>query len=267
VAIGSAVIAALSLFGAFFTDIERVMPEARIASFERVINLADPTVFIGLLLGGAIPLLFGGLLIKAVNRAAGQIMTEVRRQLRIPAIWNKEETPDYTRAVGISTKAAQTELIPLGLIAILSPIVVGLILKEQGLGGFLAGVIMAGLLQAVFMANSGGAWDNAKKYIEDGNFGGKNSENHKAAVVGDIVGDPLKDTAGPALNPMIKVINLVALIVAPIVVRYTDMTWGIFIFLVVCIGLILWAVKRSDREDNTIDDAMEEKPITAPSGD
>ncbi len=267
VAIGSAVIAALSLFGAFFTDIERVMPEARIASFERVINLADPTVFIGLLLGGAIPLLFGGLLIKAVNRAAGQIMTEVRRQLRIPAIWNKEETPDYTRAVGISTKAAQTELIPLGLIAILSPIVVGLILKEQGLGGFLAGVIMAGLLQAVFMANSGGAWDNAKKYIEDGNFGGKNSENHKAAVVGDIVGDPLKDTAGPALNPMIKVINLVALIVAPIVVRYTNMTWGIFIFLVVCIGLILWAVKRSDREDNTIDDAMEEKPITVPSGD
>lgn len=267
VAIGSAVIAALSLFGAFFTDIERVMPEARIDSFERVINLADPTVFIGLMLGGAIPLLFGGLLIKAVNRAAGQIMTEVRRQLRIPAIWNKETTPDYTRAVGISTRAAQTELIPLGLIAILSPIVVGLILKEQGLGGFLAGVIMAGLLQAVFMANAGGAWDNAKKFIEDGNFGGKNSENHKAAVVGDIVGDPLKDTAGPALNPMIKVINLVALIVAPIVVRYTSMSLGIIAFLVVCVALIIWAVTRSDRDDHTVDDAMEEKPLTAPSGD
>ncbi|MFO7681764.1 MAG: sodium-translocating pyrophosphatase [Chloroflexota bacterium] len=262
VAIGSAVIAALSLFGAFFTDIERVMPEARIDSFERVINLADPTVFIGLMLGGALPLLFGGLLIKAVNRAAGQIMAEVRRQLRIPAIWNKEETPDYTRAVSISTKAAQTELIPLGLIAILSPIVVGLVLKEQALGGFLAGVILVGLLQAVFMANAGGAWDNAKKYVEDGNYGGKNSENHKAAVVGDIVGDPLKDTAGPALNPMIKVINLVALIVAPIVVRYTNLTLGISLFVAVCIGLIIWSVMRSDRQDNTVDEAMQEKPIT-----
>ena len=265
VAIGSAVIAALSLFGAFFTDIERVMPADRIDSFERVINLADPTVFIGLLLGGAIPMLFGGLLIKAVNRAAGQIMTEVRRQLRIPAIWNKETTPDYTRAVGISTKAAQNELVPLGLIAILAPIVVGLLLKEQALGGFLAGVIMAGLIQAVFMANAGGAWDNAKKYVEDGNFGGKNSENHKASVVGDIVGDPLKDTAGPALNPMIKVINLVALIVAPIVVRYTGMSIGIMIFVAICIALILWSVTRSDRDDDTVDAAMEEEPISAPS--
>jgi K(+)-stimulated pyrophosphate-energized sodium pump len=267
VAIGSAVIAALSLFGAFFTDIERVMPASRIDSFERVINLADPTVFIGLLLGGAISPLFGGLLIKAVNRAAGQIMTEVRRQLRIPAIWNKEETPDYTRAVSISTKAAQNELVPLGLIAILAPIVVGLVLKEQALGGFLAGVIMAGLLQAVFMANAGGAWDNAKKYVEDGNFGGKNSENHKASVVGDIVGDPLKDTAGPALNPMIKVINLVALIVAPIVVSYTTMSLGLMVFVAVCIGLILWAVMRSDRDDHAVEDAMAEKPLSVPTGD
>ena len=267
VAIGSAVIAALSLFGAFFTDIERVMPADRIDSFERVINLANPTVFIGLLLGGAIPILFGGLLIKAVNRAAGQIMVEVRRQLRIPEIWNKEKAPDYTRAVSISTKAAQTELVPLGLIAVLSPIVVGLLLKEQALGGFLAGVILVGLLQAVFMANAGGAWDNAKKYIEDGNFGGKNSENHKAAVVGDIVGDPLKDTAGPALNPMIKVINLVALIVAPIVVRYTGMSLGIMVFVALCIGLIIWAVMRSDRQDSTVDEAMEEKPLTVPTAE
>jgi K(+)-stimulated pyrophosphate-energized sodium pump len=260
VAIGSAVIAALSLFGAFFTDIERVMPLDRLDSFERVINLANPLVFIGLMLGGAIPLLFGGLLIKAVNRAAGLIMTEVRRQLRIPAVMSGEQTPDYSRAVGISTKAAQKELIPLGLIAVLTPIVIGLLMKEQALGGFLAGVIVSGLLQAVFMSNAGGAWDNAKKYVEDGHFGGKNSENHKAAVVGDIVGDPLKDTAGPALNPMIKVINLVALIMAPIVVRYTNMSLGMVLFVALCVGLIIWAIRRSDRQEDVLDEIQ--APIT-----
>jgi K(+)-stimulated pyrophosphate-energized sodium pump len=249
IAIGSAVIAAVSLFGAFFTDIERVLPADRMDDFERVINLADPTVFVGLLLGGALPLLFGGLLIKAVNRAAGYIMAEVRRQLRIPAIMSGEQTPDYTNAVTISTRAAQSELIPLGLIAILSPIVVGLVLKEQALGGFLAGVIVSGQLLAVFMANSGGAWDNAKKYIEDGNYNGKGSDNHKASVVGDTVGDPLKDTAGPALNPMIKVMNLVALIVAPIVVQYTGFSWPIAVVVAVSIGLILWSVRRSDRQE------------------
>ncbi|PID84653.1 MAG: sodium-translocating pyrophosphatase, partial [Chloroflexi bacterium] len=266
VAIGSAVIAALSLFGAFFTDIERVMPADRLDSFERVINLADPTVFIGLILGGALPLLFGGLLIKAVNRAAGQIMVEVRRQLRVPAIWSGEKAPDYERVVGISTKAAQTELVPLGLIAILTPIVIGLLLKEQALAGFLAGVIMSGLLLAVFMSNSGGAWDNAKKYVEDGHFGGKSSENHKAAVVGDIVGDPLKDTAGPALNPMIKVINLVALIMAPIVVVFTGISFWLILFVVVCMGLIIWAIRRSDRPDHTVDEAMEERLTRSGTG-
>ena len=170
IAIGSAVIAAVSLFGAFFTDIERVIPADRIDSFERVINLADPTVFVGLIIGGTLPLLFGGLLIKAVNRAAGYIMSEVRRQLGIPEITSGEQTPDYAEAVTISTRAAQKELIPLGLIAVLTPIAVGLLLKEQALGGFLAGVILSGQLQAVFMANSGGAWDNAKKYVEDGQF-------------------------------------------------------------------------------------------------
>jgi K(+)-stimulated pyrophosphate-energized sodium pump len=249
IAIGSAVIAAVSLFGAFFIDIERVLPLERIDTFERVINLADPTVFVGMLIGGALPLLFGGLLIKAVNRAAGYIMAEVRRQLRIPAIMSGEQTPDYAKAVTISTRAAQTELIPLGLIAILAPIAVGLLLKEQALGGFLAGVILSGQLQAVFMANAGGAWDNAKKYVEDGHYGGKGSENHKAAVVGDTVGDPLKDTAGPALNPMIKVMNLVALIVAPIVVQAEGMSWPILSAVVSTILLIVWAVRRSDRDE------------------
>ncbi|MBN2503320.1 MAG: sodium-translocating pyrophosphatase, partial [Anaerolineales bacterium] len=253
VAIGSAVIAAVSLFGSFFTDIERVLPAARAENFERIINLADPKVFVGLLIGGALPLLFGGLLIKAVNRAAGYIMAEVRRQLRIPEIMSGEQTPDYAKAVTISTRAAQTELIPLGLIAILSPIAVGLLLKEQALGGFLAGVILSGQLQAVFMANAGGAWDNAKKYVEDGNFGGKGSENHKASVVGDTVGDPLKDTAGPALNPMIKVMNLVALIIAPIVVSYEGITIPILIAVVIAVGLILWSVARSDRDEEMVE--------------
>ncbi|MBU1662323.1 MAG: sodium-translocating pyrophosphatase [Chloroflexi bacterium] len=253
VAIGSAVIAAVSLFGSFFTDIERVLPPERAATFERIINLADPTVFVGLLLGAALPLLFSGLLIKAVNRAAGYIMAEVRRQLRIPEIMSGEQTPDYERAVTISTRAAQTELIPLGLIAILSPIAVGLLLKEQALGGFLAGVIVSGQLQAVFMANAGGAWDNAKKYIEDGHFGGKGTENHKAAVVGDTVGDPLKDTSGPALNPMIKVMNLVALILAPLVVQQEGVTPTILAVVVAAVLLIIWAVRRSDRDEEMIE--------------
>ncbi len=265
IAIGSAVIAAISLFGSFFTDIERVIPAERYESFTRTINLADPTVFVGLLIGGALPLLFSGLLIKAVNRAAGYIMAEVRRQLRIPEIMDGSRTPDYAQAVTISTRAAQTELIPLGLIAILSPIAVGLLLKEQALGGFLAGVILSGQLQAVFMANAGGAWDNAKKYVEDGHLNGKGSENHKASVVGDTVGDPLKDTAGPALNPMIKVMNLVALIMAPIVVQFEGLSVGIVITVVVCIALILWAVGRSDRQEDVSVEVLTPVPAHAPT--
>ncbi|GAB4571116.1 MAG: sodium-translocating pyrophosphatase [Anaerolineae bacterium] len=253
VAIGSAVIAALSLFGSFFTDIERVMPAERLETYTRSINLADPVVFVGLLIGGAMPLLFGGLLIKAVNRAAGYIMAEVRRQLRIPEIMSGKKTPDYAKAVTISTRAAQAELIPLGVIAIVTPIIVGMLLKEQALGGFLAGVIVSGQLQAVFMANAGGAWDNAKKYVEDGNFGGKGTENHKASVVGDTVGDPLKDTAGPALNPMIKVMNLIALIVAPLIVQSgTGLTLGSLAAVIVGAVIVLWAVRRSDRDEGGV---------------
>lgn len=261
IAIGSAVIAAVSLFGSFFIDIKRVAPEGMVV--DEVINLANPTVFIGLLIGGALPLLFGGLLIKAVNRAAGYIMAEVRRQLRIPEIANGQRTPEYSQCVTISTRSAQAELIPLGLIAIVSPIVVGLLLKEQALGGFLAGVILSGQLQAVFMANSGGAWDNAKKYIEDGNFGGKGTENHKASVVGDTVGDPFKDTAGPALNPMIKVMNLVALIMAPIVVQTQtpEATAPTLAICIIGIALIVWAVRRSDREDTVSETAPTIKTV------
>jgi K(+)-stimulated pyrophosphate-energized sodium pump len=262
VAIGSAVIAAVSLFGSFFSDIQRVDP-----TFEEIVNLADPTVFVGLLIGGSLPLLFSGLLIKAVNRASGLIMAEVRRQLRDPEIATGAKTPDYANAVTISTQSAQIELVPLGLIAVLAPLAVGFLLKEQALGGFLAGVIMSGQLLAVFMSNAGGAWDNAKKYVEDGYFGGKGSENHKASVVGDTVGDPLKDTAGPALNPMIKVMNLVALISAPIVVEYDGYSAGIVIGVAACIVLMVWAVRRSDREDTTalqeVDDRITAEMVSA----
>jgi K(+)-stimulated pyrophosphate-energized sodium pump len=247
IAIGSAVIAAVSLFGAFFIDIARVST----GKVDAVINLADPIVFVGLLIGGAMPLIFGSLLIKAVNRAAGFIMEEVRRQLRIPEIMSGKRPPEYENAVTISTRSAQGELIPLGLVAILTPIVVGLLFKEKALGGFLAGVIVSGQLLAVFMSNAGGAWDNAKKYIEDGQLGegkGKRSDAHKAAVVGDTVGDPLKDTSGPALNPMIKVMNLVSLILAPIIVQTNnpESTWPVLITAVVGLVIIIYAVFSSD---------------------
>jgi K(+)-stimulated pyrophosphate-energized sodium pump len=257
VAIGSAVIAAVSLFGSFFSDIQRVDP-----NFKEIVNLADPTVFVGLLIGGSLPLLFSGLLIKAVNRASGLIMAEVRRQLRDPEVANGTKPPDYAQAVTISTRSAQAELVPIGLIAVLAPIAVGFLLKEQALGGFLAGVILCGQLLAVFMSNAGGAWDNAKKYVEDGNYGGKGSENHKASVVGDTVGDPLKDTAGPALNPMVKVMNLVALICAPIVVEHGGYSAGVLIGVAACVVVILWAVRRSDREDTTMTEEVVER-ITA----
>jgi len=177
-------------------------------------------VFIGFLIGGAIPWLFSSLTINSVTRAAALIVEEVRRQFRVPGIIERTVKPDYQRAVDICTIAAQKELIPLALIAVVSPILIGSLLGVEALGGFLAGVILSGQLLAVFMAGSGGSWDNAKKTIEDGLYGGKGSEAHHAAVVGDTVGDPLKDTAGPALNPMIKVINLVSLLAAPVLIAY-----------------------------------------------
>jgi K(+)-stimulated pyrophosphate-energized sodium pump len=159
-------------------------------------------------------------MINSVARAAALIVDEVRRQFKIPGLMEGKVKPDYKQAVEICTVAAQRELISLALIAVLSPLVIGLLLGVEALGGFLCGAILSGQLLAVFMANAGGAWDNAKKSIEDGLFGGKGSDAHKASVVGDTVGDPLKDTAGPALNPMIKVINLISLLAAPIMIQY-----------------------------------------------
>ncbi|MDX1995746.1 MAG: sodium-translocating pyrophosphatase [bacterium] len=256
VAIGSAVIAAVALFGSFLTDTRVVQLGLGVPLEETVfgtgINIAEPIVFIGFLIGGGLIFLFSSLLIRSVNRAAFQMINVGRRQLRIPGIMEGTKTPDYAEAVSISTQAAQRELLPLGVVAVLTPIVVGFLLGAQALGGFLAGIILAGQLMAVFMSNAGGAWDNAKKYIEEGHYGGKRSEAHKAAVVGDTVGDPFKDTAGPALNPMIKVVNLVALLAAPLVVTAAENESSrtpVVIVMVVLLGVIIFAVLRSKRED------------------
>ncbi len=213
-----------------------------------------------MLLGGALPWLFSSLSIRAVSRAAGQIVEEVRRQFRIPGIMEGTVKPDYAQAVGISTRSAQKELIPLATIAVLMPLLVGLVLQVEALGGFLAGVILSGQLLAVFMANAGGAWDNAKKAIEDEprNLAantGKGSERHKASVVGDTVGDPLKDTAGPALNPMIKVVNLVSLLAAPIIVKYQNLDIGGWIVVAFLLAAVVWALLRSQRPVDAIEPA------------
>ncbi len=257
IAIGSAVIAAVALYGSYFTDVNKVLQQMINEGKQGIellasINVAAPPVFIGLLIGGAVPFLFSALTIRAVSRAAAQIVNEVRRQFRIPGLMEGKVQPDYARAVQISTTAAQKELISLGLIAVMVPIIVGFTLGVEALGGFLAGIILTGQLMAVFQANAGGAWDNAKKYIEEGNFGGKHSEPHKAAVVGDTVGDPLKDTAGPALNPMIKVINLVALIIAPIVVTVEPGSPGVIIAMIICVAALIWAIWQSKRESEAL---------------
>ncbi len=246
VAIASAVIAAVSLFGSFFTDTNLVLERLGRPTLA-AINVADPLVFIGLLVGGTLPWLFGGLMIRAVSRAAGDMIQEVREQFRWPGVMEGTRKPDYARAVAISTRAAQKELLPLGVMAITTPIIVGLVLKAEALGAFLAGLIVSGQLLAVFMANAGGAWDNAKKTIEDGLYGGKGSEAHKASVVGDTVGDPLKDTSGPAMNPMIKVVNLVALIIAPMVVQFTGLSVGVIVFVLILLAAFIWALRISKR--------------------
>jgi K(+)-stimulated pyrophosphate-energized sodium pump len=254
VAIGSAVIAAVALFGSFITDVSKVQIQLGFDKsaqlLETGIRINLPIVFIGFLIGGTIPWLFSSLTINAVTRAAAQIVEEVRRQFRIPGIIERTVKPDYQRAVDICTVSAQRELIPLALIAVISPVLIGSMLGIEALGGFLGGVILSGQLLAVFMAGAGGAWDNAKKTIEDGLYGGKGSEAHHAAVVGDTVGDPLKDTAGPALNPMIKVINLVSLLAAPVIIAYQKpghVSLGTFITGVVCLVIIVGAIMFSKR--------------------
>ncbi len=280
IAIGSAVIAAVSLFASFIAVIAvgsedqlANMTSAQYNYFAGFLTVADPKVLIGLLIGGAVPFLFSSMLIRAVGRAAFFIVKECRVQFKDPAIMAGTKKPDYGRVVDICTSTAQKELIGPGILAILAPFTVGFLLGPYALGGFLAGMILVGQLLAVFMANAGGAWDNAKKTIEDGIYGGKGSEAHKASVTGDTVGDPLKDTAGPAINPMVKVMNMVSLLGLGLVLSYnvagvrpdvakfdasaplttklpnlpTDWRVGLVVA-VVTILLILWAVWRSKHE-------------------
>jgi len=279
-AIASAVLAATALFRSFvdqahlFTDpgtLGRVLQQggsAADAALGRIgIQVDLPLIFIGLLVGGAVPFLVSAFLIRAVGRSAFQLVEEVRRQFReIPGIMEGTAKPQYDRAVDISTRAAQRELLPPAVVAISAPIMIGMALGAAPLGAFLAGAILTGQLMAVFQANTGGAYDNAKKKIEDGFLGGKGTEFHKAGVIGDTVGDPMKDTAGPALNPLIKVMNLVSILIAPVTIA--QVPWQVrTVVVVVTLVAMAWAVainRRSSFRPEDIEAAARMMPV--PSG-
>jgi K(+)-stimulated pyrophosphate-energized sodium pump len=268
IAIGSAVIAAVSLFASFIAVMtmgsEEGISKMTTEQYNNVagmLTVADPTLFIGLLIGGAVPFLFSSMTIRAVGRAAFLIVKECRMQFRDKEIWEGRKTPDYGRVVSICTSSAQKELIGPGILAILAPLCVGFVLGPLALAGFLAGMIVVGQMIAVFMANAGGAWDNAKKAIEDEprtKETGKGSEKHKAAVTGDTVGDPLKDTAGPAINPLIKVMNMVSLLMLPLVLKFHEVKglegsgkspYAVAIVIsVIALAAIVWAVNQSKKD-------------------
>ena len=277
VAISSAVIAAVALFSSFIETIAsqlniHVSTASLIHDPNRVfhflateINVANPTTFIGMLIGGSIAFLFSSLAIRAVGRSAGTVVHEVRRQFREhPGIMDYTEKPEYGRVISICTAAAQRELATPALLAVLAPVIVGFGINYISLAAFLAGTILTGQLMAVFLSNSGGAWDNAKKYIEDGHYGGKGSEAHKAAVIGDTVGDPFKDTAGPALNPLIKVMNLVSLLILPAVITLQHK--GVrYVIAGAALAVLLAAIAFSKRSAGSI--AEPEDGAPAPVGE
>jgi K(+)-stimulated pyrophosphate-energized sodium pump len=249
-AIATAVIAATSLFGSFA---EAVAGPGE----EFAIRIDRPEVLVGLLIGGAVAFLFSSLAIRAVGRAASRVVVEVRNQFRDhPGIMAGTEKPDYGRVVDICTRTSLRELLTPGLLAVLTPVLVGFALQAEALGAYLAGSILTGQLLAVMLSNAGGAWDNAKKLVEEGLYGGKGSEPHKATVIGDTVGDPFKDTAGPALNPLIKVMNLVALLIAPLVVEHAQnegLRAGVAIVVVAVLAAAIWNSKRR-KGDELVDE-------------
>jgi K(+)-stimulated pyrophosphate-energized sodium pump len=270
-AIGSAVIAAVALFASF---IETIAGELGLVAEgsdlfslpETSMNVADPSTFIGLLIGGSVAFLFSSLAIRAVGRTAAVVVQEVRRQFADGAIMRGERRPDYAPVIDICTAASLRELATPALLAVLTPVIIGFGISYFALGGFLAAAILTGQLMANFLSNSGGAWDNAKKYIEDGNYGGKGSESHKAAVIGDTIGDPFKDTAGPALNPLIKVMNLVALLIAPIVVSHADDTAlrvAVVAIAAVVLASMIWVSKS--RKSELGDEIKQRDAAEAPS--
>ncbi len=292
VAIGSAVIAAVSLFASYITVIgsggqgeNQALPSGLFDHVAGMLRVSDPMLFVGMLLGGSVPLLFSSMTIRAVGRAAYLIVNECRAQFRDEAIWKGTKKPDYARVVNICTSSAQAELVGPALLAVFAPVLCGFVLGPVALAGFLAGSIVVGQLIASFMCNAGGAWDNAKKMVEDeprdhDKNTGKGSEKHKASVTGDTVGDPLKDTAGPAVNPLLKVMNMVAILTVPLALRYDSalidfvrkgaepykgkfdlppefkaqgydaLYWGAVI---VSFLALAWAIKQSKRETEKLD--------------
>jgi K(+)-stimulated pyrophosphate-energized sodium pump len=271
-AIGSAVVAAVALFSSYIETIGSELNLGKEGSdlfhdAATQINAADPKTFIGLLIGGSIAFMFSSLAIRAVGRTAGVVVQEVRNQFADGKIMSGEKRPDYMPVIDICTAASLRELATPALLAVLTPVIVGFGINYFALGGFLAAVILTGQLMANFLSNSGGAWDNAKKYIEDGHEGGKGSEAHKAAVIGDTVGDPFKDTAGPALNPLIKVMNLVSLLILPAVITLRDNNVR-YVIAGVALVVLLAAIAFSKRKAPSLADAgvteeMLSEPATA----
>ena len=268
-AIGSAVIAAVALFASFIETAGAELGVKAVDAMgklnladgvfkapELAINVADPKIFIGLLIGGAVPFLFSALSIRAVGRTAGVVVQEVRNQFADGKIMAGTKKPEYGPVIDICTEASLRELMTPALLAVLTPVIVGFGIGWQALGGFLAAVILTGQLMANYLSNAGGAWDNAKKYIEDGHHGGKGSEPYKAAVIADTVGDPFKDTAGPALNPLIKVMNLVSLLVLPAIISTQDQDGKRLAIAAVALLILAASVIRSSRQSATI-------PLTA----
>ena len=261
IAIATAVLAATALFGAFTDAIKNSVLEKglvvkdQVLEFQGVLDVADPRNLVGLIIGAAVVFMFSGLAINAVSRAAGAVVVEVRAQFKkYPGIMTGKVKPEYGRVVDICTRDSLRELVTPGLLAVMAPIAVGFGLGVGALGAYLAGSIGTGTLMAVFLSNSGGAWDNAKKMIEDGKFGGKGSEAHKATIVGDTVGDPFKDTAGPAINPLIKVMNLVGLLITPAIVGFTlddNQTMNMVIALLATL-VIIWALVRNRKRATAI---------------